>query len=302
MRPLNRASLIVALAVIGITSTYARADDGMHIRSAHPSVATGQLVVDGSGFKKDVRVWLDFTELQVLTVTDREVRTKLPALASGTYRLIMDQHWDRSQFFTVSIASGGSGSTGPAGPAGPPGPAGSQGPAGLPGPAGPQGPAGARGVDGAQGPAGGISVLAANKTVLGIAIGSTGGSTVVAHQENGVWLAVTVDATTVVPLNYSYAFYTDGLCAGTPYTLVDAPVRLLQRLDRDDPTGYYAGDPVAGRTFLGLKPLGQPNAACTAIDPDPVHGDPNLGWMGPYLAGPLTTLNVSGFQGPYTIK
>jgi hypothetical protein len=76
-------------------------------------------------------------------------------------------------------------------------------------------------------------------------------------------------------------------------------------VNRGDSTGYYAGNPAGSQTFLSLKPLselGNSNpAACTTIDPNNPN-DPNLGWMGPFYAGPLKTLDLSTLQGPYSVQ
>ena len=323
MRHLNGASsLFVAIAAIGVVSTTARADQ-MYIRSAHPSVATGQLVIDGSGFKQGVRVWLDFNELQVLTVTEREVRTKLPKVDAGTYRLILDRRGDRTRSFIVYIGSAsGSGSSGPAGPPGP------QGPPGLSGPSGPQGPAGARGADGAkgavglagpagpQGPSGGgLSVVYDNGHTLGVIAGVkvSGGadSTIVVRQDatNGLWLAIPFDTDGIVPMSYQVALFTDNACVSGPYIPADnlysaAPpplFRLVQLTAKGEKTGYYSGNSIASLQFKGIKPLGHPEAACTPIDPLNSN-DPNSGWAGPLYVGPQQTVDLSPFVGTFSVR
>lgn len=410
MRPqVNRAFIFWStLAAVGLVSGSARAEE-MYIRSAHPNVAAGQLVIDGSDFKPGLRVWLDFTELQVLSVTPAEVKTKLPKLPYGTYRLILDSKRDRPHSFIVSI--GGSDGSGTPGPAGPQGPAGPAGPPGLAGPMGPQGPAGPKGATGANGPAGpsgpagpagatgaaglmgsagpigpagpaggigpmgpaggvgpmgpqgaigltgpagpagptgpagvqglqglqglpgaagqpgqlglqgpkgdqgpmgpqgpaggGLMLFSATNQQVGVMDGIAGGSPAAVRKVNGVWLAFPVDAVGLIPMSFTYAFYTQPGCAGTAYTFVDAPFRLVQTITRGDTTGFYAGNPAAPQTFLSFKLLSDVNnpspAVCTTIDPmNP--SDPNLGWSGPFYAGPLSTIDLSNLQGPYTVQ
>ena len=150
MRHLNRAFILCSTAaLIGLMSSPARADE-MYIRSAHPYVSsgatgTGTIEIDGSGFRPGVRVWLDFHELKVISVTDSEVKATLPPrIEDGTYRLILDHRRARPTSFIVYVGTGN----------GTPGPAGPQGPAGPPGLAGPPGPQGARGATGPTGSAG----------------------------------------------------------------------------------------------------------------------------------------------------
>src|SRR2546422_2926212 len=181
--------LLSLVGGFGMISSSVQADD-MSIRSAHPSVAAGQLVIDGSGFKTGVHVWLNGSELKLLSVKPNEIRAKLPELDPGNYRLILE-HWKDERWsgqprsFIVTLGSGGSGSPGPAGPqgpAGPPGPAGPRGAQGLQGATGPQGP---KGDPGSTGTGSGFSVIAANGATLGSVVGARSDSTMVARLEQG---------------------------------------------------------------------------------------------------------------------
>lgn len=292
--------LLSLVGGFGMISSSVRADD-TSIRSAHPSVAAGQLVIDGSGFKTGVHVWLNGSELKLLSVKPNEIRVKLPELDPGNYRLILE-HWKDERWsgqprsFIVTIGSGGSGSPGPAGP---------QGPAGLPGPAGPRGAQGPQGATGPQGPKGdpgsagtgsGFSVIAANGATLGSVVGVRADSTIVARQQQGVWLGIPVDANGVVPMAL-VALYAGSSCDTPPYVPLDtnpAPMfRSLQRADRADQTAYYAGSAIQVQTFATLSPLGHPETCYPAVD---------FGWGAPVLAGPLMTFDLSQFPAPYTVK
>ncbi len=203
---------------------------------------------------------------------------------------------------------GAAGAPGPVGPQGAPGaqgpqgPAGNDGAAGAPGPVGPQGPAGNDGAPGAQGPQGpagadgGVMVQTAGGQVVGTMVRyEFGGVSWVTRKHNGQALAVPVDSTGIVPMNY-YAFFTDAACATAPfgYEVTPNPLfRLLQTVNPGDTTGYYAGDPLQLVTPGSVMILGQPGTCQSASA---------AGWANPLLVGPLQSVDLSGLLGPYSVK
>ncbi len=214
----------------------------------------------------------------------------------------------------VAGVAGPAGAAGPMGPMGPIGPqglqgvAGAPGAAGAPGPAGPMGatgPVGATGPQGAQGPqgaagpagaAGGLTVLAANGAEFGTLVNyGMGQASVVARQDNGVWIGVPLNPDGVAPMSF-YALYADDTCSAAPFMPLDsnpAPfLRLLQTVAVGDTTAYYAGNPTQVRAFRSLSPLGDPTQC------QPAAG----GWEQPMLAGPLRTFDLSRFPAPYVVK
>ena len=253
------------------------------ITSTRTDPSTGQLVIVGTGFRPDVVVKLNSARLGVVSVLSHEVRAEMPALLPGSYRLLVDQRRHAAQQFVVTIGVGGSDDGG--GVPGPPGPAGPQGPMG---PQGPAGPAGA---------SGGLTVLAANGATFGTLINfALGQPSVVALQDNGVWLGAQVDSSGVAPVSY-YALYADDLCGTAPFVPLSsnpAPLlRLLQTTNPGDTTGYYAGNPLQVRAFASLSPLGHPEQCQSAV---------NTGWDQPMLAGPARTFDLSPFPAPFVIK
>jgi hypothetical protein len=322
MRPSRIALLLYLAAGFAVFPRVARADE-MSIQSAHPNTATGQLVIDGSGFKNGVHVWLNGYELQVLSVGAQQIRAKLPTnLNPGSYRMYLS-HWrGLPRSFIVTIGSGGTGGTGapgPQGPAGPVGPPGPQGPQGLqgqagapgtPGQQGIQGPAGPQGAAGAQGPAGppgpkgdygsGLSVYAANGTALGPIAGSINVNGLnfylAARKVQDVWLGIPVDTEGVATAPF-FALYSDVECHQPPYIPLEAnpaPIfRLLQRTGRTEQQAYYAGAATQVLAFPRWSPLGHPELCSPSVD---------IGWDQPALAGPLQVLDLAQFPGPYTIK
>lgn len=320
MRPLNRALFFfLAVAMIGLTSSPASADE-MYIRSAHQNSA-GELVLGGSGFRQGVRVWLDFGELQVLSVNEREVHVKMPKLGPGTYRLIADHSRSRATSFIVAVggaAGSGTGPAGPQGPVGPQGPPGPAGPRGLTGATGATGAPGAAGVTGAtgatgatgpagpQGPpgaaGGGLSVYDKNGQLVGPIVGVKFGgtdSTMVARQANdGVWLGIPVDVAGVVPgaAGALLGLYNDAQCSPPAFVPADrAPATLLRSLQRSDSesTAYYAGDPLLPNTFASFSPIGHPEICWSTA---------GTGWDVQLLAGPLKTFDLSPFVPPFSVK
>lgn len=192
---------------------------------------------------------------------------------------------------------GPAGANGAAGPAGPAGATGATGATGPDGPAGPAGPQGLQGVAGPAGAAGGLSVLAANGNTLGTLLSfSMGQPSLVALQDNGVWLVAPVNPDGVAPMSF-YALYADAACSTAPFLPLDtnpAPLfRLLQTVNTGDATAYYAGNPAQVQSFLGLSVLGNLGQCQSTV---------GSGWDQPLLAGPLRTLDLLRFPAPYIVR
>jgi hypothetical protein len=277
---------LCALCVQLIVPTPAAAQQ-FAVSSTRLDPSSGHLVIVGRGFKPGVEVVLNGARLQVVSVESHEVRAKLPALLPGTYRLELNQRRGLPQRFVVTVGIGGSDGT-----VGPPGPMGPMGPQGLQGVAG---PAGATGAVGPAGAAGGLTVMAANGNPLGTLM-TFGQPSMVALQDNGVWLVANVNPDGVVPTPF-YALYTDGDCKSPPFVPLDtnpAPFfRLLQTLSAGDTTAYYAGNPTLVQTSLGLSELGRPDLCRSAV---------GTGWDQPTLVGPQQTFDLSRFPAPFVIK
>ncbi len=159
------------------------------------------------------------------------------------------------------------------------------------------GPAGPQGAPGSAGVAPGTTVVAASGTTFGTVLSfQAGSSTLVARQDRGVWLVATVNPDGISPVSY-LALYADAACATAPFLPLDtnpAPFfRLLQTLDPDDTTGYYAGNPIETRAFAATSPLGHPEQCQPAI---------GTGWDTPMLVGPLTAIDLTPFRAPFTIR
>jgi hypothetical protein len=145
-----------------------------------------------------------------------------------------------------------------------------------------------------------LSVYAANGSEIGPVAGSVNvnGANVfvAAHKVQDVWLGVPVDAEGVASLPM-IALYTDASCKQPPYIPLEtnpAPMfRLLQRTGRTEQTAFYAGAATQVLAFPRWSPLGHPESCFATVD---------IGWDAPALAGPLQTLDLSQFPGPYTIK
>ena len=311
VRPIARLACLLS-ATLALTAGSAFADQFVLFSARHDAAAR-QVVLIGSGFRSDMRIGLNGVALPMVSVTSGEMRAQLPNLDPGTYRLVLDRRRASSQRFILTVnPTGGTGVPGPAGPMGPMGPAGPQGlagltgargpagPAGTAGAVGPLGPAGAPGLAGPMGPAGtavGTEVVAANGNTFGTVLTfQPGSATVVAVQGQGVWLAAAVNPDGISPSSY-LALYDDEACATPPFLPLDtnpAPFyRLLQTVAPGDTTGYYAGNPMAMRAFKAVSPLGQPEMC------QPSTG---TGWDTPMLAGPLTTIDLTPFPAPFTIK
>lgn len=194
-------------------------------------------------------------------------------------------------------AAGAAGAQGPAGPAGAMGPAGPMGPAGAAGATGAQGAQGAQGPQGPAGAAGGVTVYAANGAKFGTLVNfGIGQPSVVALQDNGVWIGAPINPDGVAPTSF-YALYTDATCSSAPFVPLDtnpAPfLRLLQTVNAGDATAYYAGNPTVVNAFVALSPLGHPEQ-CQATA--------GSGWDQPMLVGPMRTFNLAGFPTPFVVK
>ncbi|MGB7220403.1 MAG: hypothetical protein WBD07_16515 [Vicinamibacterales bacterium] len=295
--------LLSGLLALMLTSRSVEADQ-FSVMSARQLMATGQLVIGGSGFRPGVRVLLNGSDLRVDSLTERQIVARLPvALPPGSYRLVLDPRRGDVERFIVTIGAAGQAGQGPQGPQGPPGARGSDGsmgpagPMGPRGPAGPPGPKGETGLPGAPGEAGGLYVLAANGKELGTVVKfSFGEPTMVALRDNGVWLAVPIDQNGIYATSY-YALYADGACATPAYVQQDSnplPLfRLLQTVNPGDTTAYYAGNPARVMTPGSISLLGRPNDCQSAV---------GTGYDVPTFVGPLKTFDLSAFPGPFTIK
>ena len=291
---------VVALCTALALSPRVKAD-ALAITSAHPDLASGVLVIDGTGFRSGLYVGLENYDLHVVSVNTHQVKAMLPAsLKSGSYRLVVRQWRDDYARFIVTIGSG-SGATGPAGP---------QGPAGASGAVGPTGPQGPQGAQGAQGPAGattlipGLSVVASNGVTLGPVVGVTkfSGSdpVLVARQDHGVWLSIGVDTTGVIVGAFPI-FYTDAACMGDAYAYFEsnpAPLfRMAQRMLATDSTAFYPGNPAQTRSFPAMQiedPVNPGAKACVSTTA--------YGWGGPQYVGPLQTIDLSQFPAPLSVQ
>ena len=154
MTPRIRLAVASVVAAQLLTVAPAAAQNFVVFSAQHDAVK-GELVLVGVGFRHDTKVLLNNAVLPNLSVSSEKMRTKFPAMAPGTYRLVIDPRWGSARAFVVAVGGGLGG--GVPGPPGPPGPAGPQGPQGALGPQGPAGPAGAPGLPGltgATGPAG----------------------------------------------------------------------------------------------------------------------------------------------------
>jgi hypothetical protein len=267
------------------------------VTSAHPDTASGVLVIDGSGFTPGASVELEGASLKVISLTSHELKTKLPPLKPGTYRLNVRQWYDDVARFVVTI--GGSNTGGPAGP---------KGETGSMGPVGPQGPAGATGAMGPAGPKGpagtGLQVVAANGQPLGIVVSVTkfnGNDPVfVARQDQGTWVTLSVDTSGVITGSFPI-FYSDASCLGQAYAMFEsnpAPLfRLVQRMTANDTTAFYPGNPAQTLSFPAMKmedPMSPGSTLCVTTA--------DYGWTGPQYVGPLQTIDISQFTGPFTIQ
>jgi hypothetical protein len=124
---------------------------------------------------------------------------------------------------------------------------------------------------------------------------SQGSPTMAALQDRGVWLVVPVNPDGIVPFSL-FALYTDGACGSTPYLPLDsnpAPLFRMVQTNPGDSTGYYPGNPTVDQVFAAYSPLGRP---------DLCQSTAAIGWTGPVLAGPLQTLDLSGFPAPYAAQ
>ena len=194
--------------------------------------------------------------------------------------------------------AGPAGATGAAGPAGAAGPMGPLGATGAPGVAGPQGLQGLQGLAGPTGAAGGFTVVAANGNTLGtvLSFGTSGQPSLVALQNNGVWLAAPVNPDGIVPMSF-YALYADDACATPPFLPFDtnpAPFfRLLQTVNPGDTAGFYAGNAAQVQTFRSLSVIGQPGQCL------PTAGS---GWDLPLLAGPMRRVDLATVPAPFVVR
>ncbi|MGE0359160.1 MAG: hypothetical protein AB7H93_00190 [Vicinamibacterales bacterium] len=334
-------ALVCALAVQALSAAPAAADVAT-ISSVRHDAAGKKLLIRGSGFAKGAQVVLETTFLKVTALGRSEIAVDLPALAPGNYRLYVVQRRGPVARFIATLSApaggpGGPGVPGPPGPAGPMGPMGPMGPAGAPGaagPAGPAGPAGAmgpvgppgpvgpvgatgaagpmgpagvagpagpQGVQGEQGPQGpagsaGLPVVAANGNPFAVLVSfEPGGTTRVALQRGGVWLTAPMSHDGALYAMSTNALFLTPDCSGQGYLPLDTnPAPLLRSLlYPGGSTAYYAGAPAAVQSFVSMAAL-DGSLGCTATL--------NTGWDQPMLAGPLGTIDMQAFPGPFRIQ
>ena len=302
----------VSVITLMATSVPASAD-WLAIVSAKPVANT--LVLTGHGFKKDLNVTVNDTELKVLSITPSEIKAALPSLAPGTYKLAVRQSHNDVARFVVAIGGGSStsqgpmgpaGPTGPTGPAGPVGPRGLQGLQGLQGVAGPKGDKGETGAQGPTGPAGGgLSVVSQSSgqtvgSVVGVTKFSGTDPATAVRLDNGVWVAIQLDSQNILSGSFPILYKTSD-CSGTAYAMSEnmlntpAPLfRALQRID-SEPVGFYPGNPVLSQDFVAYSYVRNPAPAqCYA-------SAARDGWS-PAPAGPLKTIDLSTLAGPYVVQ
>jgi hypothetical protein len=194
--------------------------------------------------------------------------------------------------------AGPMGPMGATGPAGPTGPAGVAGPAGPMGPTGPQGPQGAQGEQGPQGPAGsaGLPVVSATGNPFAMLLSfEPGGTSRVALQRGGVWLHASMGYEgTLYTMSTSALFLTPD-CSGQGYLPLDTnPAPLLRSLIYPGgSTAYYAGAPAAVQSFVSMAAL-DGSVGCAATQ--------GTVWDQPMLAGPLGTIDMAQFPGPFRVQ
>src|SRR5438105_9505231 len=98
MRSIGIAAAFFAVVSIGATA----GAEQLTITSAHPDPAAGILIIDGTGFRQGVAVALEGHDLKVLSVNPRQIRTSLPTLTPGTYRLAI-RGWYEYGRFVIAI-------------------------------------------------------------------------------------------------------------------------------------------------------------------------------------------------------
>jgi Collagen triple helix repeat (20 copies)/IPT/TIG domain len=161
-------SLAIAETVSASSATANDNNPQLVIESASVSVDGTTLFVTGRNFGRSPSVTLGDDPVGGVTVNPNGTALAgiMPALPSGTYRLVVSRGPAKEQRGTISftvlptvvesqsVVEGPPGPPGPQGPAGSTGPEGPQGLAGAQGPAGGQGPAGATGAQGPAGPMG----------------------------------------------------------------------------------------------------------------------------------------------------
>jgi len=255
--------IAAALAAVIWFSEPVRAEQ-LAITSAHPDVAAGMLVVDGTGFRPGLSLALEGRDLKVLSVRPREIKAALPRLHPGTYRLVV-REWFESARFVVAI-----GDTATPGPASTPG----------------------------------LTVVASNGNTLGTVVGVTKlfgtDPAVVARQDNGVWIALGIDANGVVPGSFPIFYAGDG-CTGDAYAMFEsnpAPLfRAVQRMTATDTTGFYPGNPPQSLSFPAMQIEDPMNpGARTCVSPEAA------GWGGSRYVGPLQTIDLSLHPAPFTVQ
>jgi hypothetical protein len=124
---------------------------------------------------------------------------------------------------------------------------------------------------------------------------------IVVRQDRGVWLAMGVDGSNFV-FGAFPVFYNDNKCAGNAFAYaeaVPAPLfRALQKMMPTDTTAFYAGNPVVSQAFPYMLTTSDPNnpgvpSCVTTV---------SQGWDAALPVGPLQTVDLTQFPGPFSLK
>ncbi len=203
------------------------------VTSVQEDSPNNQLIVQGGSFSQPVRVFLNFLELPVASVTANEIRATMSPFAPGTYILVVyEPVGNKIASFAAAI-----GAIGPQGPQGPKGDQGQLGPQGVQGSPGPQGE------PGPQGPPAVVTDFAR----LGFAHGNT------PYRDIGAPAPIEVGHITLTsagaPGDVSFVKVDAGLHVFL--NIISSPMGIyLTRdgsADQSDPSGF-AVDPYAGAT------------------------------------------------------
>ena len=117
---------VQVFVVLGSVAICARGATTPKIFSAVVNYSNNRMTITGQNFSPSglaPKVSLDNTQLTLVSFTNQSITATLPALAAGTYSLVIVNSNNQTATFAVTL-----GAAGPAGVQGPPGPAGVQGP------------------------------------------------------------------------------------------------------------------------------------------------------------------------------
>jgi hypothetical protein len=140
------ALAVPVLVVLGPAAICARGATTPNIFSAVVNYSNHRITITGQNFSPSglaPKVSLANIQLTLVSFTNQSITATLPALAAGTYSLVIVSSNGQTATLAVTL-----GAAGPMGPQGPPGVQGPPGPAGVQGPIGPPGPTGTPGVAG----------------------------------------------------------------------------------------------------------------------------------------------------------